>query len=281
MKFEDSNITSVSEFLLWVKEIKESDDEINEGISFSLDADSFFYRGQSRMCWDLKPSVLRENNYEIENAFLKKATLKLWNEVSSLSTYLEKMVYFQHYGLPTRLMDLTSNPLVALYMACNDDNSYSFDGAVYCSNSRESRNDKVAELTAKYVFEYEYQKWVTNFQNYIAKEGVRIEEFTRPVFILPPINNPRIEAQNGAFVMAPLFDIVKDEGCAIVNQRGIDEMDFFNSKRAVIRANKKMAILRELSYLGIDSGSLYKDISEKIKAIVFAERLRTDIKLNL
>lgn len=267
VKYKDQIIESVSDYLLWVKETNKAEVISNEGQPICFENDSVYYRGQSCSCWELKPSVFREPILD-EHSLLGKASLKLWNEVSSLKPYLEKMLFFQHYGLCTRLLDVTFNPLVALYMACCEENRNTCDGVVFFGYAIERRDDRIAELTAKYVFENELQQMVVEFHRFTKIQNVDIDSFTQPLFILPPINNPRIEAQNGAFIMAPLIDKVIDEETVLLNRKSLDGTEFFDERRAIIKGYNKGSILHELSILGIDSGTIYKGIEEKLRAIV-------------
>lgn len=272
MKHKDTIIRNVSDFLLWVKETNKTEVMSDERIPICFDNDYGYYRGQSCSSWELKPSVLREPPYLDEHILLKKATLWLWNEISSLNTYLEKMIFFQHYGLSTRLLDVTFNPLVALYMACCEEDKQSCDGVVYCGHDTERQNSKIAELTAKYVFGNEVQRMIVGFQTFAEKEDVNINSFTQPIFILPPINNPRIEAQNGAFIMAPLIADVIDDSSALQYRKNLGDSDFFDTRRAVVKGCNKENILHELSVLGIDCGTIYKGLEEKLKAISLEEK---------
>lgn len=277
MDYKDRIIENVSEYLLWIKETNSSEILSDVGKPLSFETNYCYYRGQSCSCWELKPSVLREPPDLDENSLLKKATLRLWNEISSLKTYLEKMIFFQHYGLSTRLLDVTFNPLVALYMACCDESKKSCDGVVFCGHGIENQNSKIAELTAKYVFENEVQRIIVDFQRFLKDEEVNIESFTQPIFILPPINNPRIEAQNGAFIMAPLINnnMLEDKSIPAF-RKGLGETNFFDERRAIVKGSNKENVLHELSVLGIDSGSIFKSISEKLKAIVTEEKWNTN-----
>ena len=281
MEYKDTIIKNVSDFLLWVKERNKTEVMSDEGKPLAFEDDYGYYRGQSCVCWELKPSVLREPPYLDENSLLKKATLRLWNEIASLNTYLEKMIFFQHYGLSTRLLDVTFNPLVALYMACCEEDKQSCDGVVYCGHNTESQNTKIAELTAKYVFENEVQRMIVSFQTFAEKDNVNIKSFTQPIFILPPVNNPRIEAQNGAFIMAPLISKVIDDSSALQYRKDLGDSDFFDARRAVVKGCDKEKILHELSVLGIDCGTVYKGVEEKLKAILTEEKIISNRLNNL
>lgn len=271
MDYKDIIVKSVGEYLNWLDDSKFSTVTADKGEDFDLESFNTYYRGQSCSTWELKPSVLREPPYLNEHALLSKASLRLWNEISSLKTYIEKMIFFQHYGLSTRLLDVTFNPLVALYMACCEEDKYSCDGVVFCGRCTGKINSRIAELTAKYIFENELQRELVSFHQYVKKEMVNVKDFTQPIFILPPINNPRIEAQNGAFIMAPLIEEEFDEDMVPLNKKSLNNTEFFDDKRAIIRGCDKENIMHELSVYGIDSGTIYKGIEEKLRAIVTEE----------
>ena len=82
----------------------------------------FFYRGESEDYGEtrLTPSVFRGNN-EKQGYF--DALTHFPQEFSGLSN-LSKLAKMQHYTYPTRLLDLTTNPLVALWFACSDYSRY-------------------------------------------------------------------------------------------------------------------------------------------------------------
>ena len=78
----------------------------------------FFYRGQSDINKDLRPYAFRDGFYGKENVFYEEALCK-FPQLDGLS-YFDQIATMAHYGAPTRLLDITDNPLVALHFACGD-----------------------------------------------------------------------------------------------------------------------------------------------------------------
>jgi len=104
---EEIRISSVSEF---IEKIVQRDKEAGT---------ETFYRGHANKDWELLPSIFRTpNGVEKERLLFYDMVAHEPQSFSECKPTLDYLVQMQHYGLPTRLLDMTMNPLVALYFAC-------------------------------------------------------------------------------------------------------------------------------------------------------------------
>lgn len=104
---KEIRINSVAEF---IQKIVQLDKE--EGTQI-------FYRGHADRDWELLPSIFRTpNGVEKEHLLFRDMVAHEPQSFLGCQSTLDHLVQMQHYGLPTRLLDVTANPLVALYFAC-------------------------------------------------------------------------------------------------------------------------------------------------------------------
>lgn len=112
------NITSLESFISRLKKIIEDTD---------LEKYEIYFRGHANCDYLLIPSLLRngkqegqalKNIVDNEHIAFRSIVAKQPAEFMQCGSTIEHLVKMQHYGLHTRLLDITSNALIALYFAC-------------------------------------------------------------------------------------------------------------------------------------------------------------------
>lgn len=232
-----------------------------------------YYRGQSDKSFGLTPSIYRKPALiQNEDRIFRDIIAQSPGDFKGCATTFEKLVKMQHYSLPTRLLDITTNPLVALYFACEDESVdgklfrfeistsdmkyFDSDAVSVVSNIAKrpidfsiellkelDREDFNSEDEIQYLLhEIKYEK--PHFQNVIDSKDIERVFCVKPMF-----DNPRIIRQSGAFF---LYGIDGDKSKPAPLE--------FQYKMYVINKAHKKKIRKQLEALGIDKSTLFPEV---------------------
>ena len=102
----------------------------------------YLYRGHADAEYTLKPSIERDEfDVSMEGRLIEMARNRR-PDVFGIDDKLSLLAKMQHYGLPTRLIDFTTNPLVALYFACQSNSKSVVDDV----DDKETETDSVHDF---------------------------------------------------------------------------------------------------------------------------------------
>lgn len=240
----------------------------------------YFYRGLSDIRYTLTPSIYRDRGWiKNEDILFKELILRCPSDFDSTESTFQTLVKMQHFSLPTRLLDLTSNPLIALYFATAEKAGQSVDGEVvvfkipkieikyYDSDTVSvianiSRRPADFSLPENVLSDEEFNELpeIKFLLHEIKKEKpyfqplIKREHLESVVCVKPKLDNARIIKQDGAFF---LFGISKNKKIAAE----VPTKYFATLSNPLIITNEKKRVIRDqLKALGITQGTIYPDI---------------------
>lgn len=247
-----------------------------------------YYRGQQNINWSVKPSVFRGNWINHEKDFIEEMLINNPHDFENANTTLEKLTKMQHYNAPTRLLDLTKNPYIALYFACekiknSDKKNY---GEIVFFTTQDGQAEKYFDSDAVSIVsnlammpsEFNIGDDTLSIKDFNNQEDTDIQyllhqiKYEKPHFL--DIINPR--DLHKCFIVH-----VKLENKRIINQQGlfllvgmgkqkIEPADVnaniykIDSKKLifVIPENRKSEILRQLNTMNINKKFIYPEIDD-------------------
>jgi hypothetical protein len=259
------------------------------------------FRGHKCDSQRLEPLIEREYTYsnwpEVEHRslleFQSKARMHMnpahLPQTEEARDKLSWLAIMQHYGAPTRLLDFTYSPYVALYFALRnrraDDQAnaevWAINAAALQAKAEKTsraadeeirqREDRPSEVHPVNFGDLSFYSsalqraceedgfWKASIRNALSPCGVRREHFNRAGFVsmaLPPVQNVRLSAQQGVFLFSGAEDLKFEESLHRM-MKGLDRGWY---RRLRVPASALCEVEKRLFQVNIHELSLFPDV---------------------
>lgn len=224
---------------------------------------STWYRGHANEQWELIPGYYRLKSAPSESTLIKKfkQSAALLISLTPKDSF-DWLFLMQHYGVPTRLLDWSENPLVALYFSVVDPSEELLSKDAVLWRLQPSDLNKNAGIDDK-----EEEFFIPSFedeelQNY-SVESLSQNSRTKlkPLATLATRNNERIQAQYGVFTIHHNDKIpIEEVG------------DSSHIEKYIIPSSSKEKIIKQLELLGFTKFQLFPELAS------IGEIIKKDLK---
>lgn len=177
-----------------------------------------FYRGQSDKNYSISCSLSREEGYvENESKMISETLKKKEKEFLGYKVPIEILSKMQHYGIPTRLVDVTLDPYIALYFAIEevehdeDAEVFIFEKIPYEINSKDVKLVSLFSIAKDYSFKSLADLYENTYDEKIGLyEIAEIVKENKLVKFDESLSdsNERLYNQKGTFILCT--NIIKD-----------------------------------------------------------------------
>lgn len=246
-----------------------------------------YFRGHKQHFENITPSIDRNGLLESEDLLFREFILRNPDDFQDQRTTFQMLAKMQHYGLPTRLLDISSNPLISLFFAVEEEKEvenvdgefiifsipqkyikyYDSDTVSVVSNiaKRPFKKLIVSKISRKISKQETKQQWLKRFNDiphikYLLHEikdekpyfaHVIEKDHLQSIWCVKPLlNNRRIIKQDGAFLLFGLDG--SKEKLADYNP------DAFIPK--CYRVTNKAKLREQLKLLGVTRDKIYPEL---------------------